>query len=172
MIQYAKTVLVGETRFEFGVDAKRRESSAYRVLVADMRIQWRQWSLRRLWRVTPLVETRSNCARVPTAAWKSAVSTTSHSPGGGLIRNDESAARFRLPCRTNPSTCCGSPAFRQPAGNPVGMSRSRTWPIRTGHWPDHCGLGNGLRAGRLDFRQGRACFHCPPIRSTDIRYRP
>ena len=34
---------------------------------------------------------------------------------------------FRLPCQSASSTCCGSPAFRRPAGNPFGMPRSRTW---------------------------------------------
>ena len=42
---------------------------------------------------------------------------------------------FRLPCQTAPSTCGGSPAFRRPAGNAVGMSRSRTWPTGQGTGP-------------------------------------
>ena len=62
----------------------RRLGPTHRELVADTRIQWRQWNARRLWKVPPLPETRSDCARVP---------TTSHSPGGGLTRNDEPAGR-------------------------------------------------------------------------------
>ena len=58
--------------------------STHRGFVADTRIRWRQWSARRLWKVLSLPETRSDCARVP---------TTSHSPGGGLTRNDEPAGR-------------------------------------------------------------------------------
>ena len=57
---------------------------AHRELVTDARIQWRQWKARRLWKVPPLLETRSGCARA---------STTSLSPGGGLTRNDEPAGR-------------------------------------------------------------------------------
>ena len=45
----------------------------------------------RLWKVPPLPETRSNCARVPAAAWKPEAPTTSHSPSGGLTGNDEPA---------------------------------------------------------------------------------
>ena len=41
--------------------------------------------------VPPLLETRSDCAQVPTAAWKPAAPTTSHSPGGGLTGNDDPA---------------------------------------------------------------------------------
>lgn len=42
---------------------------------------------------------------------------------------------FRLPCQSRPPTCCGSSAFRRPAGNPVGMSRSRTWSTGQGTGP-------------------------------------
>ena len=71
----------------------RRLAPGNREFVVDTRLQRRQWSSRRLWKEPPLPGTRSNCARVPTAAWKSAISTTSHSPGGRLSRNDEPAGR-------------------------------------------------------------------------------
>ena len=51
---------------------------------------------RRLWKVPPLLETRSDCTRVPTAAWKPAAPTSSHSPGGGLTRKDDPAGRVRV----------------------------------------------------------------------------
>ena len=105
----------------------RRLGPTHRELAADTRIQWRQWSARRLWKVPPLLETRSDCARVP---------ITSHSPGAGWPGTMNLQRGFWLPFQSDPSTCCGSPAFRQPVGKSVGMSRSGTWPIRPGHWPD------------------------------------
>ena len=48
----------------------RRLGPPHRELLADTRIQWRQWNARRLRKVPPVPETRSDCA------W---VTTTSHS---------------------------------------------------------------------------------------------
>ena len=126
----------------------RRLGPAHRELVADMRIQCRQWSARRLRKVPPMLETRSDCARVPTAAWKTAAPTTSHSPVGGLTRNDEPAGGYLVKALPQPAVVHRPPADRlrrRLACLDQGLGRSRQ--------------GTGPR---LHFRHGRAVSMAGP----------
>ena len=75
----------------------------------------------------PLLETRSDCARVP---------TTSHSPGGGLTRNDEPEGRVPviLSKRSfNLVWSTGLPATGWESGCQVSI---KDLADRTVHWPD------------------------------------
>ena len=132
----------------------RRLDPTHRELVADTRIRWRQWNARRLWKVPPLLKTRSDCARVP---------TTSHSPGGGLTRNDEPAGRVPviLSKRSfNLLWFTGLPATGWESGWHVSI-KAPADPERA--------PARSLRRGQPS--SGRGCFHSRPIRSTGIRCR-
>ena len=111
----------------------RRLGPTHRELVADTRIQWRQW------KVPPLLETRSDCARVP---------TTSHSPGGGLTRNDEPAGRVLVTLSKrsfNLLWFTGLPATGWEAGWHVSIKAPAD--------PDRA-LARSLRRGQTVFRPG------------------
>ena len=141
----------------------RHLGPTHRELVAATRIQWRQWNARRLWKVRPLLETRSDCARV---------STTSHSPGGGLTRNDEPAGQvlvtlskrsFNLLWFTGLPATGWESSWHVSIKAPANLDRALARSLRR---------GQPFSGRRLLFRQGRACFHGRPIRSNSIRCRP